>query len=492
MKAIKEINVMKSNCINNRWEEARGPEFQSINPATKETIWAGNEYTPEEVNEAIASARFALNSWAKTTVAERQNHLQVFAQTLQHKKQELLELISQEVGKPRWEARLEVEAMVGKIAISIEAYNTRCREFFGGNAITRFHPHGVVAVFGPYNFPGHLPNGHIVPALLAGNTVIFKPSPLTPAVSQKMVEIWLDAGLPPGVLNLVQGGAEIGKYLAQHTEINGVFFTGSAQTGLAIRKMLVSEPGKILALEMGGNNPLIVHQIADHLAAACLTIESAYITSGQRCTCARRLIIPKGSEGDSFLDILIEHINKIRIGNPTQTPEPFMGAVVSSEVAEKLLEEQAFLANRGGNVICELKQLEEGTGIVSPGLIDVTGIDHREDKEIFGPLLQVIRVNDFSEAIEEANKTRYGLSAGLLSENEVNYKRFYREVKAGIINWNSSITGASSSAPFGGIGLSGNHRPSAFLAADYCAYPIASIEKDALMMPSNILPGLSF
>lgn len=491
------MNVLKGNIqsyshyINNCWESGTGELFHSINPFNGEKLWSGKIALSVDVDAAVKAAKYAFNYWSETPITERQSHLKLFAQTLQEHKSELQELISMEVGKPLWEAKLEVEAMISKITISIEAYNTRCKEFPGGNTITRFKPHGVVAVFGPYNFPGHLPNGHIIPALLAGNTLVFKPSDRTPAVAQKTMELWIESGLPTGVLNLIQGNAETGKLLVNHPDISGVFFTGSEQSGLAISKTLVSNPNKILALEMGGNNPLIVHEVGDPLAAVFPTIESAYLTSGQRCTCARRLIVPEGQEGDNFIKLLIEHIQKIQVGDPAADPQPFMGPVISAQVAESLIQEQSQLVKHGGKILCELKSLSPGTGLVSPGLIDVTQVSNREDKEIFGPLLQLIRVKDFSSALQEAANTRFGLSAGILTDNQTNYEAFAKTIKAGIINWNTSTVGASSSAPFGGVGNSGNHRPSAYFAADYCAYPVVSIEKPTLEMPATLPKGLS-
>jgi succinylglutamic semialdehyde dehydrogenase len=443
-----------------------------------------------EVDRAVASARAALSPWAD---ADRISIINRFAEELKAHRSEIAEAICREIGKPRWESNTEVDAMINKVPVSIQAYQERRRpvvvESAGATTATRFKPHGVVAVFGPFNFPGHLPNGHIVPALLAGNTVVFKPSEFAPAVGQIMFDLWRAAGLPDGVLNLVQGAGETGKYLAAHSNLDGLFFTGSAAVGKSLRRSLADHPDKILALEMGGNNPLIVHNVSDVIAAAYHTIQSAFITAGQRCTCARRLIIPSGN--DEFLKKLITLTPKITIGLYTDNPEPFMGPVISETAARKLLQTQTDLVKRGGKSLIEMRSVNNQPALLSPGLIDVTAIPNRADGEIFGPLLQLIQVADFDTALLEANHTVYGLSAGLLSDSRELYDKFFRSIRAGVVNWNRPTTGASGSLPFGGVGLSGNHRPSGYYAVDYCSYPIASMETPRLELPTKLPPGIT-
>ncbi len=465
-------------------------KFSSLNPSTGEMVWTGPSATPADIDAAIVVARAAQSSWAARPLEERAAVLRAFAQQLSEHKSALAEIISHEVGKPRWEALTEVGAMIGKIEISIAAHAQRCGEFSSSIGITRFKPHGVVAVLGPFNFPGHLPNGHIAPALLAGNTVVFKPSELAPAVAENVAECWKAAGLPAGVLNVVQGGRDVGARLAAHLGINALFFTGSARAGAALSELFAATPERLLALEMGGNNPLVVHRASAVRAAVALTIQSAYLTAGQRCTCARRLIVPSGAAGDAFLDALVAAIAQIRVGAPSDEPEPFMGPVISAAAATGLLAAQQKLIDKGATPLVLAQALRPGTGLLSPGLIDVTALTQRTDEEFFGPLLQVIRVPDFAAAIREANHTAFGLAAGLISDDAALYTEFRRDVRAGIINWNQQLTGASSAAPFGGVGRSGNHRPSAFFAADYCSYPVASIEVPELKMPEQLPPGL--
>ncbi len=473
-----------------------GAKFSSFNPATTEILWTGTSATEKEINNAVLSARRAFPIWSGLSFDERLHYLNQFHDELQQNRDELKEIISKETGKPLWEADTEVGAMISKIPISVEAYHARCKETIretgNGLSVTVHKPHGVVAVFGPFNFPGHLPNGHIIPALLAGNTVIFKSSELTPWVSEKILSYWHKVKIPPGVINLVQGGPVTGSLLSEHKDLDGLMFTGSAKTGNVLLKLHAERPEKIIALEMGGNNPLIVHEVKNIKAAVYNTLQSAYITAGQRCTCARRLIVTKGPLGEKFVQELILAIKKCVVGPYTDSPEPFMGPLISSEAAMRVMESYDNLIKMGAKILVPLALTNSLTNtFLSPALLDVTNVQNRPDEEIFGPLLQLIWVDNFEMAIEEANHTAYGLSAGLFCEDELLYKKFLQNIQAGVINWNRPLTGASSSAPFGGIGKSGNHRPSGYYAADYCAYPVASLEQRQLVMPNQLTPGIS-
>ncbi|MEC8450449.1 succinylglutamate-semialdehyde dehydrogenase [Alteromonas macleodii] len=488
--------MLHTHFINGEWVAGQGHDLASIDPAKNEVIWEGKSATASQIDDAINAARAALPAWSMKTVEERLEIIKVYGTKLEEAKAHLAKVMAKETGKPEWETATEVGAMMGKIGISEKAYFERTGNVENpmpvGKAFIRHKPHGVVAVFGPYNFPGHLPNGHIVPALIAGNTVVFKPSDLTPMVAQEMVKLWDAAGLPPGVLNLVQGEVETGKALASHNDIDGLFFTGSSRTGKILHEQFAGHPGKILALEMGGNNPLIVKDVADVDAAVHDIVQSAFITSGQRCTCARRLFLPADAQGDAILARLIEVTKNIKVGDYDAEDQPFMGAMISSNAAALMVKAQQELENLGGKVLVRLEQKDENKGFATPGIIDVTDmLASLPDEEHFGPLLKVIRYSDFDAAIEEANNTSFGLSAGLLGDNEEDYRYFFARIRAGIVNWNRPITGASSAAPFGGVGDSGNHRASAFYAADYCAYPVASVELDKVTMPGKLSPGLS-
>lgn len=463
--------------------------FQSIDPASGELVWEGPNFGPKTCAAAVGRARAALPAWQRTPIGERAAILKGYAELLNQNEADLAELIARETGKPLWEARTEVTSMAGKVALSIKAHSERagerCDETGFGQAILRHRPHGVIAVLGPYNFPGHLPNGHIVPALLAGNCVVFKPSEHTPAVGERMVELLRGAGVPWGVIELVQGGKDTGAALLA-CSVDGVLFTGSAAGGRAIRRDFVDRPEAILALELGGNNPLIGWD-GDIGAIAEIVVQSAFITTGQRCSCARRLIVPAGHVGDRIVDAVLDRIEGLRIGAWNDTDEPFMGPLIADTAADAALTAQARLIASGAVPLRPMERLTRSGAFVSPGVLDGTGLD-LPDEEIFAPLVTVLRAADFSNAIELANRTRFGLAAGLISDDDELWRQFAEEARAGVVNRNRPTTGASGAMPFGGLGESGNHRPSAYYAADYCAYPVASLVADRVA-PLARLPG---
>lgn len=481
---------MSSQFINGEWSFGKGISFSSTNPASQEVIWTGNESSKCDVDRAVQAAKKAFSDWRLLSAGERIAYLERYTRLLEEHKEEFALLVSNETGKPRWECLTEIGAMIGKLAISVKAYEERCpnrsNPVGDATAVLRFRPVGVLAVFGPFNLPVHLPNGHILPALIAGNTIVFKPSEQTPASGEFMVKLFQKAGIPSGVVNLVQGARHTGESIADHEDVNGILFTGSYRVGSILHKNYGGHPEKMLALELGGNNPLIVHDIKDYRAAAYLTILSSFITSGQRCVCARRLIVPQGKEGDDFIRELVSMSSKITYGNPASNPEPFIGPVISKRSADMVMIAKEELIEKGA---VELLKMTQNGALLSPGILDVSGLKLK-DEEVFGPLLQIIRVKDFDSAIDEANKTRFGLSAGLISDDHNKYEKFINLSNAGIVNWNRQITGAVSSNPFGGSGFSGNYRPSAYFAADYCAYPVSSIEIDKVELPESILPGI--
>lgn len=486
---------MSTHYIAGQWLAGRGEPLQSLDPVSQAVVWQGRGADAAQVDAAVTAARQAFSAWAGQSLDSRIAVLERYAVYLKDRAQQLAQAIGEETGKPLWEAATEVNSMVGKVAISIQSYRERTGEKSGplgdATAVLRHKPHGVVAVFGPYNFPGHLPNGHIVPALLAGNCVLFKPSELTPKVAELTLHCWIEAGLPEGVLSLLQGGRETGVALAGHPGIDGLFFTGSSRTGNLLHAQFAGRPDKILALEMGGNNPLIVDQVADVDAAVYTIVQSAFISAGQRCTCARRLLVPQGQWGDALVARLVQVAGQLRVGRFDEQPAPFMGSVISLQAAAQLMQAQADLLAKGATALLAMTQPQASSALLTPGILDVSAVAERPDEEFFGPLLQVIRYHSFESAIAEANATAYGLAAGLLSDSRARFEQFWLHSRAGIVNWNKQLTGAASTAPFGGIGASGNHRASAYYAADYCAYPVAGLESESLTLPATLTPGVT-
>lgn len=480
--------------INGLWFDSGSHHFTSLNPATGETLWSGNAAGEQEVHAAIAAARGAFSKWESCDYAARYAVVESFKSLISGSQEELAVFIAKETGKALWDARSEVAAVVAKLTYAHESFVERTgmksRTSPVGVASVRHRPHGVMAVYGPYNFPAHLPNGHIMPALLAGNTIVFKPSEQTPMVAEWMVKKWEEAGLPAGVLNLVQGEKEAGMALARGA-VDGILFTGSSATGKAIHAQLGGRPEILLALEMGGNNPLIVSNVSDIRAAVYETILSAFTGTGQRCTCARRLILPEWAGCDDFITALVASAAGLVVGAYDETPPPFMGPVISMREAERLLAAQHMLESKGGNILLRMKLLRENLPFVSAAIIDVTDAQAVPDEEYFGPLLQLYRVKNLESAVAVANDTRFGLSAAILTDKEAEYQYVRSNLRSGLLNWNRQTTGASGAGPFGGVGISGNHRPAGYYSADYCSYPVASVEVARLALPDSLAPGIT-
>ena len=375
--------------------------------------------------------------------------------------------------------------MIGKVEISIDAYadrtGTKKKDTGLGNRVAvRHKPHGVLAVLGPYNFPAHLPNGHIVPALLAGNAVVFKPSEKTPASGAMLVECFHQAGVPEGVIRLLIGGPEEGKALASQKDIDGLLFTGSVRGGKALHKQFAETPDKILALELGGNNPMVVWDPKDLHAAAAIVVQSAFLSAGQRCTAARRLIVEDG-QCDEFLELLGELIDRIIVDHPFADPQPFMGPVIDDRLGRPCPGAMARPDDEGRKPAAPARPAVRGAALSHPR-------DDRRDRRQGPP-----RRRDCSGRCCRSSGSRIstprsprpttpasGSPRACSAARPTNMTASGPRSAPGVINWNKPTNGAPSSAPFGGIGLSGNHRPSAFYAADYCAYPVTSVTADRL------------
>jgi len=476
--------------IDGAWRAGGGANLVSTDPATGAEVWAGVSADATDVAAAVLAARRAFQPWADLALEDRVAAVRRYKSALEDRAEAMAKDFSRETGKPLWETKTEIASMMAKVDVSITARAERAGERAAattfGQAVLRHRPHGVMAVLGPFNFPGHLPNGHIVPALLAGDTVVFKPSEETPLAAQWMIQAFEAAGFPPGVVNLVQGGRETGAALLDQP-IDGLLFTGSAEAGAVFRRQFVDRPEVILALELGGDNPLIVWGDVDPEAAAAVIVQSAFITTGQRCSCARRLILPEGSAGDRIVGATAALAKRLRIGAWDGANEPFMGPLISARAAVGASARVQALIARGGH---EILPFDVEGAFVTPAMVEATGIE-TPDQEIFAPVLQVRRAADFDGAIALANATRFGLSAGLIAEDEALWRRFVQRSRAGVVNWNRPTTGAASNMPFGGLGASGNHRPSAYYAADYCAYPVASFEAPRPTFAPGDIKGLA-
>ena len=468
-----------------------GREHRS--PVDDSITWAGEWADEQNVANAVARASSTFENWSRTPLEARIGFAKNYASYLQANRQAIARTITLESGKPLWESDLEVQSAIAKVDNAIDSIAKRrwTTSEGAGTSFTaiRYKPLGMMVVLGPYNLPLHLPGAHILPALLAGNSVLFKPSEKTPAVGDWIWNAWQSTGAPLGVLERIHGAVEQAKWAVGCKETAGVLFTGSYSAGKQLHQQLAGRPECLLALEMGGNNPLIVDRVKSRRAAIVNIIQSAFITSGQRCTCARRLIVVNHPENSGFIEELSQCIHRILVGNPLSDAQPFMGSLVSCSAAESILAAQAELRSKGAVVLNEATRPIASGAILTPGLVLVNELPVK-DEEHFGPLLTAIVADDLDHAISIANQTRYGLAAGLLSDDPSSYHHFANQIRAGIVNWNSPTTGASGKLPFGGTGASGNHRPSGYFAADYCSYPVASIENHVLSTTSNLPPGL--
>ncbi|RMH30487.1 MAG: aldehyde dehydrogenase family protein [Planctomycetota bacterium] len=493
MSVVNGLSHSPSNLIGDRWESIEGSDIVSHNPAhPSKVVWSGRE-VPGDVDRAVSAARAALPAWSRAPVGTRVGVLRRFQEIAKARKDALDDLICEETGKAMWESTAEAGLISGKVDITLEEgprsgrHRVDTFEFdLGGSKTARCHfkPHGVMAVVGPYNFPAHLPNGHIVPSLLMGNTVVFKPSDKAPGVGQMLIEMFDEAlsgeGIPPGVVNLVHGRADVASRLVTHDGVDGILFTGSWPVGRKILEANLERPGRIVALEMGGNNPAVVMPDADLYQAVVEVVRCAFNTTGQRCTSTRRLIVHE-AVADRVLPAVVKAASSLVIGDPRSGDPVFMGPIISQQARDAVFDAQRRFARQGGRVILESTPIPGLDGwYLTPSVIVVDrfaiGVDDCGcDEEVFGPMLRVCVVKSLDEAIEQANATRYGLAASIFTADPGAQERFLAEARAGCVNINCGTAGASSKLPFGGLGFSGNHRPAGAFSLDYCAYPVATM-----------------
>ena len=454
-------------------------EIVSIAPATGEELWRG---MPGDVEELVERARRAWPSWAAQSLANRIELVRRTANELRKEADSLASLVAQETGQPLWAARGEVDAVLERVELAVRAYAERTAQrrldnALQGTSALRHKPHGVAVVIGPASSPLAIPAGQLIPALIAGNAVILKPSEKVPAAAEILVQCFHRAGVSANVVQFCPGGPDTGMELALHEGVDAVLFTGSTHNGVALARKLAASPHKQLALAMGGNNPIVAWDTPKLTDAAALIVQSAFGWAGQSCTNARRLIVR-----DSLFDPLLAEVKRLAdrliVGAPFDDPAPFMGPVIDNATAEGLTESFVYLLSNGGRPIKHMVRTVPGKPFLSPAIIETTGMAERPDVELLGPLLQVVRVSTLDEAITEANATQYGLVSTLIGGSPQDYNRFWANVRTGLVNWNRPTTAASAGAPFGGIGLSGNHRPGGLYAADFCAYPVASAEME--------------
>jgi succinylglutamic semialdehyde dehydrogenase len=443
------------------------------------------------VGEAVARARAAFPAWRDAGPDARAAVLRRFAELAAERREEMARLVAREVGKALWDARAEARLLSAKVAATLEdGMRLVAPVEAGAGARVTYHPRGVLAVLGPFNFPAHLPNGHIVPALATGNTVVFKPSELAPAVGDLLFRLFRDAGLPPGVLEIVQGGAETGRSLALHPAVDGVLFTGSWRVGRELAEATLDQPGKLLALEAGGRNGMLVLEDADLETAALEAAISICATTGQRCTSLSRLFVARRVEAE-LLERLQAVLDDLEIGPPLED-DVFMGPLVSRRAWDRVMALRAETEKAGGERIYR-RELNRLPPYVAPSLVRFDTLDQShpsQREEIFGPEVAVYAVDDLDEGIAALNDSDYGLAASVMTRDRARYAHCVGRVRTGILNWNHGTVGASGRLPFGGLGRSGNDRPAGITATLYCTAPQAHLEREGPLDPATLPPGL--
>ncbi|MFQ5515444.1 MAG: aldehyde dehydrogenase family protein [Myxococcota bacterium] len=482
-----ELFSARGDLIDGRFVRPAGAtgELRLEDPGDLGALDGAFPFSVEALESAVEAARHAHPAWRDAHPEERAAYLRRFATCIELERDRLAQLIAREVGKPLWEAATEVDAMVAKVEITLgpglELIRERSFESGPGQrARWRAHARGVLAVLGPFNFPGHLLHGHVVPALATGNTVVVKPSEHAPATGQLYAELAQRAGFPPGVLNLVQGDGQVGARLASHPDVQGVLFTGSYAVGRRILEATLDQPFKIVALEMGGKNAVLVCADADPGQAAHAIAYGAAITTGQRCSATSRVIVER-PRADELIERLVRVFGGIHIGYGLDE-DVFMGPLISAAARERHARVLELAREEGAEILLEGGPVEgpRRGHYVRPSLHRVDRVSRTspyQAEEHFVPDVHVVVVEDFDEAVAALGCSDYGLAGSVFTSSRERFEHVLRESRLGLLNWNTSTVGASSNLPFGGVGRSGNDRPAGVMSTLYCTYPIASLER---------------
>ena len=483
------------------WADAKAPEgvIEDRSPADLSLLLGRFAWSTAQVDVSVGAARAAQGAWAARPLEERLAIVRAAGAVMKRREEELARAIALDVGKPLWEARSEVAACVGKAGITADSGIELVRTFFaagaGGaaGAECRFKPLGVLAVLGPFNFPVHLPNGHLLPALATGNAVVFKPSEIAPHAAEVYARCLQEAGVPSGVFNLVQGAGPVGAALAAHPDVDGVLFTGSWGVGQAIQRASFGQT-KLLALEMGGKNAALILEDANQDKALYDTLFSAFVSAGQRCTAASRaIVVGPPARADQFAARIAKLAAKLTVGHPLDQGT-FMGPLASEAALAKF---EAGLAASGAQTVLASQRLSP-RGLrgfyTSPA---VHRVQQRlgsvyEREELFGPDLAVHHAGSLEEAVEIANQTDYGLAASVHTQSEGAFERALSGLACGVVNWNAPTVGASGRLPFGGLKHSGNHRPAGLFSALYCTAPVAVLRGEPVLDQAKLAPGISW
>ncbi|MGF1581591.1 MAG: aldehyde dehydrogenase family protein [Gemmataceae bacterium] len=458
-------------CIQGQWLSPQGWSFESRSPANTEEI-VGNfpAATEAETKQAVEAARRAFPEWKRTSRVVRAEYFDNLAQLVKRDTDVLAELMARECGKVITECRAEVIEGLHMIQYvfgtgRMPMGDVIASEIPEKDAFMRRKPWGVVAVITPWNFPFAVPLWMLGPSLVEGNTAVFKPSEDTPGVGQKMMELFEEAGFPPGVINLVHGDHVAGEALVRDPEVNVVLFTGSFDVGHKIQKLSAEHFDRIVAAEMGSKSAVIVCEDARLELAVSSGLISGFKTSGQRCVSAGRIIVHEKII-DTYAEKLVELAKRIRIGNPLDASN-FTGPLIHQQAMEKVEHYNDLAKKEGAKVLLDGTRLTDGEHAngcyMSPFIYQ---IDHHPEtrcirEEVFGPHVALIPFKDNDHAVEIYNSTDYGLSMAVVTESYRNMRFFRDECEYGMGYANLPCIGAEVHLPFGGVKKSGNGHPSA-------------------------------
>lgn len=491
---------MHTDFIAGRFVSPPSPEGELVvkSPADQADEVIRLSWARAQLDAAVDAARTAFPAWRRLGQAARAEYLRKYQAALKAHLDDLTRAISREIGKPLWEAKTEVQAMITKVDVTLGegAAFTKDHRIDDLPGEIRHRPHGVVTVIGPFNFPGHLPNGQLVPALLTGNTVVFKPSDKGPMTAWWMAKCFEEAGFPAGVFNLVQGGVALAEHLVTHPGVDAILFTGSVPVGQRIVAANAHRPGVLVALELGGKNASLVFDDADLERTVREIAFSGFATSGQRCTATSRVYVTKGI-ADAFCERLAQAAKSVKVGHP-QDDGVFMGPVISEGTRQQLLAAQAKAVAAGFTALAPGGVVEARTKgfYVRPAVHrapkGVTSVPGYTDTELFAPDLAVIVVDDEAAAIHHANDTQFGLSAAVFTRSAEAFERAADELRVGVLHWNRSSAGASGRLPFSGVKASGNHRPAGILMGTSCVYPVGVLLPAKADAPLPSWPGITF
>jgi aldehyde dehydrogenase (NAD+) len=453
------------NFIGGKWAESvSSGRAENINPAnTDDVLGTIRLSTREEARRAVETAAEAFRAWRATPAPARGRILSRFARLLEDDRESLAALLTREEGKTLAESRGEIQRAINVaefIAGEARRMNgeTIPSELPSNFAYTIKQPHGVVACITPWNFPVAIPVWKMAPALVAGNTVVFKPATATPATAVRLVELFTEAGLPPGVLNLIIGsGSEAGDEIVSHRAVRAISFTGSNSVGIKLYEQ-AARRGIRVQCEMGGKNPVVVLEDADLNLAVESTAQGAFGATGQRCTATSRAIVVDAI-ADHFIERITARAEALKVGDGA-SPGTEVGPVVDGAQFKNVLryidigrEDGASLAT--GGEPARGPGLSKGFFVKPTVFVDVTPDMRIAREEIFGPVLSVMRVRDFDEAMRVANDSEYGLSSSIFTNDATRIFRFVDEIETGMTHINSPTTGGEAHVPFGGIKSTG-------------------------------------